>query len=317
VPQVSDPLPGEAPAVSTLYREKKPRRPLPRISAFVPLLLAFLLLIHFLNLFLQWTVIRRELASGPSFRSPEYTFLGFSLFNKEKIAAVRLLPNAAPSGRVFGFFDLLHPAVFLVWNNGAAEDFFDLGPVIVAVPPGASRVSFFPGSVFLLQQGNVRTARYFGDSIVGRAWHDFLSRKIAPGEKGAGLSFGSFVVKAQERSAYLKIPHLIYFFLPLLLIAAAIATSGAVMASAFLYQVEMFFLFDYQNLFAVVPLGWAFRALNIEITDARLKLAAVLLAALFLAGAVFGLWHWKRREISQWQKRIILFFVLLPWFLFF
>jgi hypothetical protein len=310
-------LTSDPPKSTTLYQEKKTRVALPRIPAFLPLLLAFLLLIHFFNLFLQWTVIRQELAHGPAFRSPEYTFLGFSLFNQEKIAAARLLPNAAPTGRVFGFFDLFHPAVFLVWNNGAGEDFFDLGPVIIAVPAGASRVTFFPGSVFLLQQGNEKTTRYFGDSIIGRAWHGFLSKKLARGQKRGAFPSGSFVVKAQERSPYLKTPYLIYFFLPLLLILAAIASMGTAMASAFIYHVEMFFLFDYQQLFAAVPLGWAFKALNIEISDLRLKLAAALLASFFVAGAVFGLWHWKKREISDWQRRILLFFVLLPWFLFF
>jgi len=310
-------LNGDPPKSTTLYQDKKPGNARPRISAFVPLLLGFLLLIHFGNLFLQWTVIRQELAHGPAFRSPEYTFLGFSLFNQKKIAAVRLLPNAAPSGRVFGFFDLLHPAVFLVWNNGPGEDFFDLGPVIIAVPPGASRVTFLPGSVFLLQQGKVKTARYFGAAIIGRAWHGFLGKQIAPGQKKRALAPGSFVVKERERSPYLKIPYQIYFFLPLLLILAAIASTGTVMASAFIYHVEMFFLFDYQQLFAAIPLGWAFRVLNIEISDLRLKLAAALLASFFLAGAVFGLWHWKKREVSDLQKRILLFFVLLPWFLFF
>jgi hypothetical protein len=309
-------LDSDHPKSTTLYRDKKPRRALPRLSAFLPLLLVFLLFIHFFNLFLQWTVVRQELARGPAFRSPEYTFLGFSLFNRKAIAAVRLLPNAAPAGRVFGFFDLVHPADFLIWNNGPGEDFFDLGPVIVAVPAGASRVTFFPGSVFLLQQGGRKTARYFGDAIVGRAWYGFLSKKIANGEKKETGAPGSFVVKEREQSPYLKAPYLIYFFLPLPLILFAIVSSGAVMASAFLYYVEMFFLFDYRELFAGLPLGWVFRVLNIEISDLRLKLASALLASFFLAWAVFGLWHWQRREISSWQTRIVLFFVLLPWFLF-
>jgi hypothetical protein len=310
-------LNNDPPVKTTLYQDDKPRSARRRFSAFLPLLLVFLLLIHFLNLFLQWTMIRQELAHRPVFRSPEYTFLGFSLFNQKEIATVRLLPNAAPAGRVFGFFDPIHPAVFLVWNNGPEEDFFDLGPAIIAVPTGSSNVTFFPGSFFLLQQGEKKTVRYFGDAIIGRAWYGFLSKKIVGAEKKGALSPGSFVVKAPEQSSYLKIPYLIYFLLPLLLIIAAIGSSGAVMATAFFYHVEMFFLFDYQKLFAAIPLGWVFKALNIEISDFRLKLVSVLLALFFLACAVFGLWHWKKREISIWQKRIVLFFVLLPWFLFF
>jgi hypothetical protein len=310
-------LPEEPTGRRTLFQEKSRSPLLPRIDAFLLLLLALLLLIHFLNLFLQWTVTRQELSHGPVFRSPEYTFLGFSPFQQKKIAALRRLPNAAAAGRVYGFFDLIHPAVFLIWNNGPGEEFFDLGPVIVAVPAGASRVTFFPGSLFLLRQGERSTLKYFGEAIVGRAWDGFLSKKIAPDADKGRSSPGSFAVKDRGQSPYLRIPYLIYFFLPLLLILAAIGSMGEVMASAFLFHVEMFFLFDYRQLFAAVPLGWAFRALNIEISDFRLKLAAILLVLFFLAASVFGLWHWKKRETTTWQKRIVLFFILLPWFLFF
>lgn len=310
------PADNDQPKGTTLYRDKKSRPAFPRIPAFFPLLLVLLLLCHFFNLFLQWTVIRQELAHGPSFRSPEYTFLGFSPLNKKGIAAVRLLPNAAPGGRVFGFFDPIHPAVFLVWNNGPEEDFFDLGPVIVAVPAGASRVTFFPGSVFLLQQGERRTARYYGDAIGGRAWYDFLSRKIAGSEKRGNRSPGSFVVKEQEQSRFLKIPYLIYFFLPLLLIVILVATSGAGMAAAFFYYAGMFFLFDFKKLFVAVPLAWIFNAMGVELSDLWIKALAAALALLFLAAGVYGLMSWKNREMPPSGKWIVLFFILLPLALF-
>jgi hypothetical protein len=303
------------PDKGSLYQEKKP---LPfRFSGwFVALLLLGLLLIHFLNLFLQWTVIRKELAHGPAFQTPEYTFIGFSPFNQKKIAAVQLLRNAAPSGRIFAFFDLLHPSVFMAWNNGSKENFVDLGPVVVAVPPGASRVSFFPGSVFLLRQGQKTAVKYFGDAIVGQAWFGFLAKKIS-GRVGIAATLpGSFVVKALETSRYLKIPYLIYFFLPLLLLGAAIIHFGPVMLAGCIYYIEMFFLFDYQNLFVNVPFSWLFKLVNFENSETFTRFFAAALAIVFLAATVLGFWHWKKREVSVWQKRILMIFLLLPLALF-
>jgi len=306
----------DTPETGSLYQEKKPRQTrFPR--TFIPSLLIVLFFIHFLNLFLQWTVIRQELALGPAFRAPEYTFIGFSLLNQEKIVAVQLLRNAAPSGRIFGFFDLLHPAIFMVWNNNQEESFVDLGTVVMAVPPGSSRVSFFPGSVFLLQQGKKIAVKYFGDAIVGRAWYDFLVEKVQKRKGNEAQIPGSFVVKSLETSRYLKIPYLIYFFLPLLLICATIIHFGPVMLAAFLYYVEMFFLFDYQNLFVTVPFGWIFKFVNFEISEASTRFFAAALAIVFVACAILGLWYWKKRKISVWQKRIVLFFVLLPLVLYF
>lgn len=305
-----------APETGSLYQEKKPRQIRFSIT-FIPLLLIFLLLIHFLNLFLQWTVIRKELALAPAFQVPEYTFIGFSPLNQKKIAAVQLLRNSAPAGRIFSIFDMWHPAIFMVWNNNRNENFVDLGPVVMAVPPGSSRVSFFPGSVFLLQQGKKIAVKYFGDAIVGRAWHDFLLKKVQNRKGNEAQIHGSFVVKALETSRYLKIPYLIYFFLPLLLIGVAIIRFGPVLFAAFIYYVEMFFLFDYQNLFVTVPFGWIFKFANFEISEASTKFFAAALAIVFVACTLLGFWHWRKRKISAWPKRIVLFFVLLPLVLFF
>lgn len=190
-----------------------------------------------------------------------------------------------------------------------------MGPVVVAVPPGASRVTFFPGSVFLLRQGRKTAVKYFGDAIVGRVWHDFLVKKIRKGNE-TPLP-GSFVVKSPQASPHLKIPYLIYFFLPLVLIAAAVIRFGPVMLAAFLYYVEMFFLFDYQNLFVNVPFGWFFKVVNFEISEASTRFFAAGLAIVFFAGTILGFWHWQKRQVSPWQKRILLFFILLPLVLYF
>jgi hypothetical protein len=303
-----------SPAVS-LYERRKLRRSR-SVILFILLLVAFLLVIHFLNLFLQWTMIRLELARRPVFMSPEYTFLGFSLFNQKGIAAVRYFENSSQPTRIFGFFDFFHPAIFAIWNRNEMA-FIDLGPIIIAVPTGFSRISFFPGSVFLLQQGKKTAIKYFGDAITGRAWHDFLAKKILNRNGNEMQIPGSFVVKLLETSRYLKIPYLIYFFLPLLLICAAVIYFGPGMLSAFLYYVEMFFLFDYQNLFVKVPFGWIFKFANLEISEASTKFFAAALAIVFMVCAILGFWHWKKREPSVWQKQILLFFVLLPLFLYF
>lgn len=265
---------------------------------------------------MHWTITRQELAEKPAYRTPEYTFLGFSLLNQEKIAAVQRLPNAAPSGRVFAFYDWFHPSVFLVWNNGQGEEFFDLGPLLAAVPAGASRVSLLPAGIFLLRQGKMTVARNYGGSILGSVWARDLNKKNSAAGKGNGSMTGSFVVK-QEGASRLKLPYLVYFYLPLLLILILVATSGAGLAAAFFYYVEMFFLFDFQKLFVTVPLAWLFNALGVELSDPWGKVLAVSMALLFLAVSFYGLWRWKNDEIPRSQKWLVLFFILLPFFLFF
>lgn len=308
----------EIPAKSTLYRvEKKPPfrgtkwifRPL--------LLLGSLLVAHFLNVYLQWTVISRDLAGKPSFDSPEYTLLGFSPLHHEEIAAARRLPNAAPTGRVFAFFDFFHPAVFMIWNNGGEGDFFDLGPVMVALPVGASCISFSPGSIFLLRHGQKTVARNFGGSIFGAFWVRSLNAKNGGSAPGSGRLPGSFIVKPAAGSASLRIPYLVYFYLPLALIVILIATMGPGLAAAFFYHAGMFFLFDFEKLLAGIPLDWLFGALGLELADPWIKVLAVGLALLFLAAAVYGLLRWKGSELPPTSRWIVLFFILLPFFLFF
>jgi hypothetical protein len=252
----------------------------------------------------------------PSYRTPEYTFLGFSPLNREKIAAARRLPNASPSGRVFAFFDWVHPAVFLVWNNAAGEEFFDLGPLLAAVPAGASRISLLSAGIFLLRRGDKTVAKNYGGSLLGDVWARSLSEKNGAKDGGNGGMPGSFVVKPEQGTSS-RFPYLAYFYLPLALIVILIATSGTAMAAAFFYYAGMFFLFDFQKLFVTVPLAWLFNALGVEIADPLVKVLAATLALFFLAFAVYGLWHWKNREMPAASKWIVWFFILLPLFLFF
>ncbi len=306
----------ESQGTSTIYQGKKERK---ARRSWAPLLLLILSLfaVHFLNLFMQWTIMRNELSQKPAFHNPEYSFLGFRLFNQEKIAAARRLPNASPAGRIFVFFDSLHPAVFMVWNNGGEGDFFDLGPVLAAFPVGASLVAFYPSSVFVLRHEEETVVKNFGGSILGRAWAGFLGSRPHAGEKIAGQRPGSFVAKQPEASPFLKIPYLVYFYLPLTAIILLIATSGAAMTAAFFYYAGMFFLFDYQSLFVSVPFAWAFKAMNIELPDPWVSALAAAIAVFFLGCSVYGLWRWKNREMPPSSKWIAWFFVLLPFFLFF
>jgi hypothetical protein len=299
----------------SLYERRKPPRLKPALT-FLFLLVVFLLVVHAFNLFLNWTVIRLELANSPVFKSPDYSFFGFSLFNQKEIATIPYFENSSRPTRVFGFFDFVHTAIFAIWNKNDLT-FIDLGPVIVTVPAGFSRVSFLPGSVFLLEQGKKTTSKYFGDTIIGRAWRGFLDKRILNRKSAETQTTGSFVVKSLEDSRYLKIPYLIYFFLPLLVIVAAVILYGPGMLSACLYYVEMFFLFDYQNFFVKVPFGWVFKLLDIEISEASAKLIAAALTIAFVACALLGFWHWKKRNISTRQNFFLLLFALLPLVLFF
>ena len=301
---------------ASLYERRKPR-PTRSGIFFILLLVAFLLAAHFLNLFLQWTVIRLELAHGPVFKSPAYSFLGFSLFNQKEIAAIRYFKNSSQPTRIFGFFDFLHPAIFAIWNKNEMN-FIDLGPIVMDVPAGFSRVSFLPGSVFLTQHDDKMSLKCFGDSFGGALWLSFLTKKSIYSSPASGKPLVvSLIVNALEKSRYLKIPYLIYFYLPLLMIVFFAIRYGSVLLMALFYYVEMFFLFDYRKMFITIPFDCFFKFTNWEISDGLVKMAAMVMVIVFVLCAAFGLWHWKKNNLSVWEKGIILFFILLPFFLFF
>ncbi len=301
----------ETGARGSLYAGRQ-REPLRFRRLLLPLLAvaAGLLLAHGLNVWMQWSLVRDELSGKPLFHSPEYTLLGLAALHREEIAAVGRLPNAAPDGRIFAYFDPLRPAVFLAWNNAGAGEFFDLGPVLVALPAGASRVELLPGMLFVLRQGGGKVARDYGGSILGGFRARALNRG---GGSGAGARLtGSFLLKPAEESPALRLPYLAYFFLPLALIAVLMAVYGPGMAAAFFYYAGMFFCFDYESLFAVVPLGRLLRLAGLELPDGAVLPLAVALALLFLALAVSGLLRWRRREMPAGAGWIVLFFLLLP-----
>lgn len=301
---------------SSLYEKRKPRRTRPTII-FILFLIAFLLVIHFLNLFLQWTVVRLELAQAPVYMSPEYTMLGFSLFNRAEIAAVGYFRNSSQPTRVFGFFDFFHPAIFVAWNKDE-QAFVDLGPVVVALPAGFSRITFFSASLFFLENEKGAALKNFNSAPGVVLWQGILAKKLmAAGPASPKPLPVSFVVKELEKSRYLKIPYLIYFYLPLLVIVLSAIAYGRGVLAALFYYAEIFFLFDFRNIFVSVPFDWLFNLLKWDPGAGLVELAGAVLAVLFVFGAAFGLWHLKKDSQSVWGKRIILFFILLPLFLFF
>ena len=289
------------------------RRTPPRFRrALLPLLAVAsgLFLVRCLNVWVQWSLVRDELSNKPLYHSPEYTMIGLAALHRGEIAAVGRLPNAAPGGRIFAYFDILRPAVFLAWNNAGAGEFFDLGPLLVALPAGASRIDLLPGMVFVLRQGGEAVAHDYGGSILGGVRARALNRGRASGAK-ARLT-GSFLLKPATESPALRLPYLAYFFLPLALIAVLMAVYGPGMAAAFFYYAGMFFCFDTESLFAVVPLGRLLRFAGLGLPDGAALPLAVALALLFLALAVSGLLRWRKREMPAGAGWIVLFFLLLP-----
>ena len=195
--------------------------------------------------------------------------------------------------------------------------FIDLGPIVMSVPAGFSQVSFLPGSIIFVNHENKTALKYFGAFPCGWLWHGFLSKKlIGSGPASEKPLAVSFVVKELEKSRYLKIPYLIYFYLPLFMIVFLAIRYDAVLLMAFFYYVEMFFLFDFRKMFVTIPFDWIFKLTNWEISAGLVEVLAVVMASIFLIGAVFGLWHWKKDSISGLEKKIILIFILLPFCLF-
>jgi hypothetical protein len=196
--------------------------------------------------------------------------------------------------------------------------FIDLGPIVMSVPAGFSQVSFLPGSIIFVNHENNTALKYFDAFPGGWLWQGYLTKKLIGSVQASSKPLAvSFVVKELEKSRYLKIPYLIYFYLPLFTITFLAIRYGSVLLMAFFYYVEMFFLFDFRKIFLTIPFDWVFKLINWEISAGPVEVLSVVMASVYLICAVFGLWHWRKASISGIEKKIILIFILLPFCLFF
>jgi hypothetical protein len=288
-----------------------------RENVFVILILVLvcLFLVRFLNLTLIWHLNKLELKSGQQEGSGNCVFLG--LGNQEK-AKKRLLNYCDTHSReisVVAFYNLSYPTIFFI-NNKGKKSFVDLGRLVVFVGSGFTSVSLLPSDIIIRKWKNTIQSRFFGESLMSFLF-DGISRHMSAGSK-SGLKVGpriSYVLKPLEKSRYLKIAYMLYFYLPLFFIFYFSSLYGRAGYSAFFYYIGLFFLFNFKKILVTVPFFWLIDLFNGEDPEVVIFVAALFLLALFLSAGFIGLMSWKKNDINPKVKPFIFFFILLPLFL--
>ncbi len=300
-----------------LYDEAKVRKsglryPARRVFSIFVLVLALLAAVRFLNQTLLWNVFRMELEKGPPPQRGGYAFLVAA--GRMDGASLRLTAETArPQAEtvVIGYHDFFRPVRFLI-RGGRSMSFVDVGPALVAVGPGISAVTLYPSDIVCIGAGGSIRAAYFGDSPLAPVFHRLARSLENRPESAKPPKPISFLLKPPEASPFLRIPPLIYFFLPGVLILLLAAFLSRAMFCAFFYYLELFLLFSGKKALVSIPFFWLFRSQRLEPSDLWTWGIAVLLLLLFAAGGTVGLLDWKKIERGSLEKWIILFFLLLP-----
>ena len=300
-----------------LYDESKVRKsglrfPVRRTFYIFVLVLALLTAVRFLNQALLWNVFRMELKNGSPPGRGEYDFLVAA--GRMDLASLQLTVRTVrplAEAVVIGYHDFFHPARFLV-RGGKPLSFVDVGPALVAVGPGVSSVTLYASDIVTIGAGGSIRSAYFGESPLAPVFHR-LARNMADRAGSAKPAKPvSFLLKPPEASPFLRIPPLLYFFLPGVLILLLAAFLSRAMLCAFFYYLELFFLFSGKKALVSVPFFWLFRNQLLEPSDLWTWGIAVLLLLLFAASGMAGLRYWKKIERGSLEKWIILFFLMLP-----
>ncbi len=291
----------------SIYDKKKFKRigirePLSRKIALGLLILFSLLIVRFLNLYLHWTAIRLELQSRPVSLGVNYRFLGFSSDNRAQLSLASLVQSG--SLRVSAYYNLWQPALFFV-HNGGASAFVDCGRVLVRVGPGFSRIGLGLDDRITLEQRGEHRHRYFGQAPLSP-----LLRLLAADQPPP-----SYLLRSPANSDYLRLPYLVYFFLPLVLILLLSVQYGGAIFPAFFYYAGFHLLFDFPTALARVPLAPLFNLLNWEPPLWLWYTLAGLIVLLFLILGILGIPARRKAEYNPLRDRMILFFLLLPLFL--
>jgi hypothetical protein len=303
-----------------LYDEAKVRKsgwryPARRAFFIFVLVLVLLAAVRFLNQTFLWNVFRMELENGPRPGRGEYAFLVASA-RMDRASLLLTARTVRPLAEtvVIGYHDFFRPARFLI-RCGKPLSFVDVGPALVAVGPGVSAVTLYASDIVEIGSGGSIRAAYFGDSPLAPAFRR-LARNMENRTESANPLHPakpiSFLLKPPETSPFLRIPPLLYFFLPGVLILLLAALYGRAVFCSFFYYLELFFLFSGKKALVSVPFFWLFRRRLLEPSDPWTWGIAVLLLLLFTAGGTAGLLDWKKIGRGRLEKWIVLFFLLLP-----
>lgn len=276
------------------------------LSFFWGALVLLLVVFRFINLTGWWLVTHMELNRKFTSRDVKYTALHFSNYNKAQ-EKNRELSQKYPAAAVtvVSYFNLLHPAVFVIQNK-AKFSAVDLGRITVTLGPGRFTFKIYLADVIEKQWNHNTQRTRFGTSILPV----FSAKKAS--QAGQDVAF---ILKPLKKSMYLDIPYLMYFYLPLALILFFSFFYTRAVFTSFFYYTGLFLLFDFKDLLFTVPFNWFTQLFNIKDTASFEGVAAGVLVLLFTILGFVGIFKWKEMRDIFKEKLIVLFFILLPIFL--
>ena len=284
------------------------------VFVVVALVLILLIIARFANLTIQYHMTKLELKSSSLCKEIDFNFLGLSGY--EKAEKKLLQPDFTHTKKIklVCFYDFFHPAVFFI-NNKDMLCFVDLGKLVVYVNPGLSVITFYQFDIVKRKEKGVEIIQYFGNSLLSpifRSVSEIFGYNLNIKKKSKKDI--SYIVKSIEKSRYIKIQYLIYFYVPLFLIVLfAFSYSNAIFI-AFFYYIEVFFLFNLKEAF-IGPFLWLLNFLNIQASDIVVIIGACSLCLIFLITGILGLFNWKNIQNQSFERGFILFMLLLPIFI--
>jgi hypothetical protein len=311
------PIPGKTLYDSSIHKEKKPiLKPLLTTGAIILMLAAF----HVINLTIQWNITKLEISTNEltKERLGYYTFLG--LTNHE--TAQRKLKTAIglqiKPFTVVSYFDLIHPAVFLIHSRSSNAVVFT-GSMMTYPGIGFTDIYFHASEIVqTIKKEKGTRVFYYGNSLFPGLYHK-IAQTMIDSEIGEGIrrSDLSFILTPVEDSQYLKIIHYTYFFLPLVMILILASYYGKVFYIAFFYYLGLFLLFDFKRFLFTIPFSWLIDILHLKLSSSTETIVAAVITALFVIFAFIGLFSRKKRlekeqALTVWGKGLIVFFILLP-----
>ncbi len=304
----------------TVYDPSKYRykASLGKILLVVGLILLMLAAARLANLTIWWNVMRLELTNDPLTPVNNYRFLGHSGYEAARKKLDTMLALRIRKATIVSYFDLLHPAVFLI-HNRSQSTFVNAGLMTTYPAKGFSEYFFHPTEILEVRGKETgKRAVYFGSSLFPAIYEKIASR-ISPSSQRI-----SFIITPIEDGKYLKIPYYIYFYLPLLSILIIAAYYGRTFYIAFFYYLGLFLLFDFKKVIFTAPFSWLINLLGFDVSPAAAAIVSAVLVCLFVIGGFIGLFNIRRTRkweetgepyMSVLGKSLIFFFLLLPLFL--
>jgi succinate dehydrogenase hydrophobic anchor subunit len=289
--------------------------PLGKVLLITAVILVLLFAVRFLNLTLVWNVTRLEVTKDPLTKVGDYKFLGLSGYEAAREKLKNTLTLHAKK-TIISYFDLLHPAVFLI-HCSETNTFVNLGITTVYLQPGTTAVSFYATEIIETKRNGEQTGVVYYGSSLFPSLYEKLANYISGSGGGKEAPRISFVLKEIEDAAYLKIPYYLYFYLPLLVILTLGGRYGLTFYISFIYYLGLFLLFDFKKVLFTVPFSWLINLLGLKISPTTAAIVSAVVLIPFVFGIFAGILHSRKQDplekvLTSWGKGFIVFFILLP-----